>query len=52
MPRRKKVYDTVEEWLDALTEEERQRLYWRMMLEDGWKQMNSVDLAKEVSAAC
>jgi hypothetical protein len=37
-----------EQWLDALSDEQRWRLYWQLMLDRGLEQMDQVDLKGEL----
>ena len=38
-----------DEWLDSLSDEQRQRLYWALTLERGLQQMDQVDLGRELA---
>jgi hypothetical protein len=49
--RRQNVADDqpFDEWLDSLSDEQRQRLYWALTLERGLQQMDQVDLGRELA---
>jgi len=49
--RKRKVYDCVEDWLDALTPDERWRLYQQMLANDERKSPNDFNAPSEIDFA-